>query len=134
MGPDHGTVGDVGFVVDGWVLHDKAELLIEALAVDLGMDIDVSFDKREGTAHQQLPESLSTAGGEDGDTLKLGTFGGGSDTQCSHRLIVQQQEKMTAASVFAVEVDRLAHPLLLYEDRAANLLAECEVALVGRKR
>jgi len=121
-------------MVDGWVLYDKAELLIEALAVDLGMDIDVPFDQRKGTAHQKFSKSLATAGGEYGDAFKLGAFLGATDAQRSHRLIAKHEEEVTATAVFAVEVNRLAHPLLLYEDRAANLLAECEVALVGRKR
>ena len=130
FGPDHGDMGDVGFIVDCAFLYDKANLEIELFAVCLGLDIHSTGNKGEGTFHQQLPKLLSPMLFQDSDAFKFGFLFSPSDPQGSRRLIIKGEQKVGTCYVLAVEVNRFIDSLAFDEDTPAYSLAFEKILLV----
>ena len=122
--PDHGFVWNVCLVKDGRVLTDESQLLIEACATDLGVDVDWSVCETESTANQKLSELEATVFREDCYTLQLGAFISSPDTQRPDSIITEEQQYMSAIGILAVKVDGFIDALFFYEDRAPYLLTE----------
>lgn len=131
--PDHGFVGNVCLIEDGWVLTDESQLLVETFASDLGMDINWRSHYTQCTANQQLSELEAAVFRENCDPLQLGAFVSSPDTQSTGCIITDEQQDMTTVGVLAVEVDSFINTLFFYEDRAPYLLTEREVGAVGGK-
>lgn len=123
VGPDHGEVWYVGFVVDGRVLYGETQFFIEGRDSCLGMDIDPAGYKGKGIFHQELSELLAPVLLQDSDALKLGAFTGLPDPQGPHCLLPKQEEEVGTAIVLAIEVDGLVDALAFHEDASADSLA-----------
>lgn len=93
MGPEHDRVGDAGFKKGRFVFLDEPEVLIEAEACNLGIDVDRSGDFAQGRFHEELAVALLAVGRQDSDPFQLHPFAGLADPGRSDgKIFIKEQE------------------------------------------
>lgn len=87
-------MGYVSFVKDCLVLGDEAKTLVEPFALNLGMDVYLPLGQGQGTAYQQLSQTLLAVLPKDCNPLELGSLAGCPDAKRPSRFVAEEKQQV----------------------------------------